>query len=291
MRFLVAVRSTTYSERTLDIGSTISDAFGADLSVVYVGDRPKELLSGGVRLARDAMMNWEILHPGVDVLRWAYRRLQDLEFIESAAPAIDPTNLVEDADRIRIIVPHVHGEKIRLIFREGNPVDQLKLETEYRDYILTIVGGGSRKSLTRQIVQFVDTSILFVKNFDPDWNYRLLLCVDDSQATKRAVVFAATVAQHFKTGVDVLTVSKTQRFGKGYRNAARWAQRYLDRQHIANNQQLETGDPASVIAEVAGTDHIIIMGKSKMNPLKAWLVSTKPAETVLKAHGPVILVK
>ena len=41
MRFLVAVRSSTYSQPTLDIGSTIADAFSADLSVVYAGDKPK----------------------------------------------------------------------------------------------------------------------------------------------------------------------------------------------------------------------------------------------------------
>ena len=216
MRFLVAIRSTTYSERTLQIGSQIANAFSADLSIVYVGDRPKELLSGGVNLARDALLNWEINHPGVDVLRWAYRRLQDWNFIDPSLEQFDPTNLVQDADRVRVILPHVSGEKIRLIFREGNPVDQLKKETEYRDYILTIVGGGSRKRLTRQLVQFVDTSILFVKNFDPEWKYKILLCVDDSQATKRAVVFGARVAQHFETPVDVLTVSKTERFGEGY---------------------------------------------------------------------------
>jgi len=291
VRFLVAVRSSTYSQPTLDIGSTIADAFSADLSVVYAGDKPKELLSGSVRLAGDALMNWDIPHPGVEVLRWAYRRLQERNFIDPSVVSFDPTNLVEDADRIRVIVPSVHGEKIRLIFREGDPVDQLKLETEYRDYILTIVGGGSRKRLTRQLVQFVDTSIMFVKNFDPGWNYKILLCVDDSRATKRAVVFAATVAKHFKTRVDLLTVSKNERFGEGYRGASRWAQRYLKRQSIPHEQLLITGDPPAVIAETAGSDHIIIMGKSKMNPLKAWLVSTKPAETVLKAHGPVILVK
>ncbi len=291
MRFLVAVRSSTYSERTLQIGSAVADAFSADLSVVYVGDKPRELLSGGVKLAGDALLNWEINHPGVDVLRWAYRRLQDWNFIDPSIEQFDSTNLVADADRIRVIVPHVHGEKISLIFREGDPVDQLRKETEDRDYVLTIVGGGSRKRLTRQLVQFVDTSILFVKNFDPDWNYKVLLCVDDSPATKRAVVFGSQVAQHFKGHVDLLTVSKTQRFGKGYRGAARWARRYLDRQHIPYEQHFKTGDPVTVFTDFAGADHIIIMGKSLMNPIKAFFKVTKPAKTVLKAHGPVMLVK
>jgi hypothetical protein len=65
----------------------------------------------------------------------------------------------------------------------------------------------------------------------------------------------------------------------------------LDRQQLPYEQHFKTGDPTSVFAETAGTDHIIIMGKSKMNPLKAWIKGTKPGDTVLKAHGPVILVK
>lgn len=291
MRFLVAVRSSTYSERTLQIGSAVANAFSADLSVVYVGDRPKELLADGVKLAGDALLNWDINHPGVEVLRWAYRRLQDWNFIDPSIEQFDPTNLVQDRDRIRVILPHVSGEKIRLIFREGDPVDQLRRETEYRDYILTIVGGGSRKRLTRDLIQFIDTSILFVKNFDPDWNYKILLCVDDSQATKRAVTFGARVAQNFKAFVDLLTVSKTQRFGRGYRGAARWARDYLERQNIPCEHYFRTGDPVTVFTEFAGTDHIIIMGKSRMNPLKAWFTGTKPTRTVLRAQGPVILVK
>jgi len=140
-----------------------------------------------VTLSRDAMLSWDIHHPGVEVLRWAYERLQEYEFVDPGEAPIDPNNLVADANRIRVVVPHTHGEKIRLIMREGDPVDQLKQETEYRDYVLTIVGGGSAKRLTNQLVQFIDTSLLFVKNFDPDWNYNLLLCFDDSRATRRAV--------------------------------------------------------------------------------------------------------
>lgn len=291
MRFLVAVRSSTYSERTLQIGSAVANAFSADLSVVYVGDRPRELVASGVKLASDALLNWDINHPGVEVLRWAYSRLQDWGFIDPSIEQFDPTNLVEERDQIRVILPHVSGEKIRLIFREGDLVDQLRKETEYRDYILTIVGGGSRKRLTRDLIQFVDTSILFVKNFDPDWNYKLLLCVDDSKATKRAVAFGARVAQNFKAFVDLLTVSKTQRFGKGYRGAARWACDYMKSQKIPCEHYFRTGDPVTVFTEFAGTDHIIIMGKSRMNPLRAWFAGTKPRETVLRAHGPVVLVK
>ncbi len=291
MRFLVAVSSTTYSERTLQIGSGIANAFSADLSVVYVGDPPKALLESGVSLARDAMLNWEIHHPGVDVLRWAYQRLQEYEFIDPAEEQIDPNNLVADTGRVRVVVPHTHGEKIRLIMREGDPVDQLKQETEFRDYQLTIVGGGSRRRLTRQLIQFIDTSLLFVKNFDPEGQYKLLLCVDNSQATRRAVIFCGTVARHLNTHVKLVTASKTRRFGSEYRAAAEWARRYLQRLKIPHSQYFITGDPAAVFVEEAGTDHIIIMGKSKMHPLKAWLMGTKPGDTLLKANCPVILVK
>ena len=291
MQFLVAVRSTTYSARTLQIGSSLAAGFSADLSIVYVGDRPKELLSEGVKLSRDTMLNWEIHHPGVEVLRWAYEKMQEFGMVDPDAGEFDPTNLVEDAGRVRVLVPQLHGEKIRLILREGDPVDQLKQETEFRDYILTVVGGGSRKRLTRQLVQFVDTSLLFVKNYDPDRDYKLLLCVDDSGATRRAVSFAARVARYLKAHIRVVTVSKTKRFGPGYQSAAKWAQRYLDKAGADYAHEYATGDPVSTFTALAGEDHIIIMGKSRKSPLAKFLTSSKPAKTVLKANAPVILVK
>jgi len=291
MQFMVAIGSKAYSEETLRVGSAIANAFAADLSVVYVGPKPKEMMSGGVILARDAMLNWNINHPGVDVLLWAYHQLQSYDFINSTIEQFDATNLVEDVGRIRVLVPHVHGEKIRLILREGDTLDQLKQETEFRDYLLAVVGGGQKPRLTRQLIQFVDTSIMFVKNFDPDWNYKLLLCVDDSYATRRAVMFCGRVAQHFKAHVNIVTASKTKRFGRGYRSAAEWALHYLERMEITCEQHFITGDPPTVFAEMAGADHIIIMGKSKWHPLKAWLKGTKPGDTVLKANCPAILVK
>ena len=291
MQFLVAVRSTTYSARTLQIGSSLAAGFSADLSIVYVGDRPKELLAEGVNLSRDTMLNWEIYHPGVEVLRWAYEKMQEFGMVDPESGEFDPTNLVEDAGRIRVLVPQLHGQKIRLIPREGYPVDQLKQETEFRDYILTVVGGGSRKRLTRQLVQFVDTSLLFVKNYDPDRDYRLLLCVDDSGATRRAVSFAARVARYLKAHIRVVTVSKTKLFGPGYQGAARWAQRYLDKAGADYSHEYATGDPVSTFTAMAGEDHIIIMGKSRKSPLVNFLTSSKPAKTVLKANAPVILVK
>ncbi|MCK4577238.1 MAG: hypothetical protein KAU50_00520 [Candidatus Marinimicrobia bacterium] len=291
MRFLVAISSPIYSERTLQIGSSIAEAFKAELSVVYVGDRPKALATGGVNLARDAMLNWDIHHPGVDVLRWAYSRLQEYEFIDADAEQFDPKDLVEDDGRLRVVVPHTHGEKIRLILREGDPVEELKQETNIRDYPLTIVGGGSRKRLTRQLIQFIDTSLLFVKNFDVDKKYKLLLCVDDSAATRRAVMFCGRVAQALDTEVMLVTASKTKGFGPGYSKAAAWAKRYMERLKIAHTQEFVTGDPATTFVRLAGSDHIIVMGKSKMHPLKAWLTGTKPGDTVLKADSPAILVK
>ncbi|MFC1481008.1 universal stress protein [Candidatus Neomarinimicrobiota bacterium] len=291
MRFLVAISSKEYSENTLRIGSDIADAFHADLSVVSVVPKPREILASGVELAQDAMLNWSIMHPGMENLNWAYERLQAYNFISHTDDTFDPRNLVTEGDRHRMVVAHVHGAKISLILREGEVLGELHKETEGRDYLLTIVGGGQKGRLTRQLIQFVDTSVMFVKNFDPDWKYRLLICVDDSKATKKAVVFGGRIAQELLMEVDLVTVSKTKIFGKEYRGAADWAARYFDRHQVAYKQHFITGEPSTVFADFAGSERLIIMGKSKMHPLKAWLAGTTPGDTVLKANCPVIIVK
>lgn len=291
MQFLVAIRSTTYSAPTLEIARLLAEGVQADLSVLYVGDRPNQLLGEGVSLARDAMVNWQIHHPGVEVLRWAYQVMQESNFIDPDHEGFNPTNLIEDTNRIRVVVPQVSDRKVRLILREGEPVDQLKNETDYRDYLLTVVGGGSRKKLTRKLVQFVDTSLLFAKNYSADKDYKLLLCVDDSGATRRAVAFAARISHFLEVDIKVLTVSKIKNFGEGYINAANWAMRYLDKAGVTYDHEFIVGDPVETFTSRAGDDHIIIMGKSRKNIIAKFFTSSKPAETVLHANAPVILVK
>ncbi|MFQ6608548.1 MAG: universal stress protein [Fidelibacterota bacterium] len=292
MKFLLAVGSKEYSEPTLDIGSRIARTFAADLSVVYVGTKPKEMFAGRVNLVFDSMAKWKIYHPGIDILHWAFDYLNSSGYLESKQTnGFNLENVVPENDYIRIILKGSYGRNVDLILREGEIIDELRREALREDYTLTIIGGSQKRSMAHDLLQYIPTSIFVVKNFDTECDYRLLLLVDDSKATRRAVRFGATIAANQGMTVDTLTVSKTKRFGSGYSRAAKAAGRFLKSKGIPHEQHFLTGDPVSTFVEFAGENHLMVMGASSQSPLKKFFLSSKPMLTLEKATAPILIVK
>jgi nucleotide-binding universal stress UspA family protein len=289
MKFLIAIKNTNdESKNILDIGCKIAGGFSADLTICYVGRQSKALIEGDVNLARFSMAEWNIYHPGLEILEWAFNILKENGFAPETE--FDVKNLVEENGRIRMVLPKTTDYQIRLVLREGELLSELNHEVKLGAFDIAIMGSPQNKRMTQKIAQFLDTSIFFVKNFNPNWNYKILLCVDDSRATKRAVIFSTRISKQFSADITSVTVSKTSFFGKGYRNAHLWAERYLERVNITFESKLLSGNPVDVFIEEAQEDHIIIMGKAKGNEIIKFVLGSKPIHTAQKANCPVLLV-
>ena len=289
MKFLIAIKNTNdESKNILDIGCKIAGGFSADLTICYVGRQSKALIEGDVNLARFSMAEWNIYHPGLEVLEWAFNILKENGFAPETE--FDVKNLVEENGRIRMVLPKTTDYQIRLVLREGELLSELNHEVKHGAFDIAIIGSPKRKRMIQKIAQFLDTSIFFVKNFNPSWNYKILLCVDDSRATKRAVIFSTRISKQFSADITSVTVSKTSFFEKGYRNAHLWAERYLKRVNITFESKLLSGNPVDVFIEEAQEDHIIIMGKAKGNEIIKFVLGSKPIHTAQKANCPVLLV-
>ena len=104
------------------------------------------------------------------------------------------------------------------------------------------------------------------------------------------MIFSAQISKQFSADITSLTVSKTSFFGKGYRNAHIWAERYLIRKEIPFESKLLNGNPVEVFVKEAGVDHIIIMGKAKGNEIIKFIFGSKPIHTAQQANCPVLLV-
>ena len=289
MKFLIAIKNiSNESKNILEIGCKIAEGFSADLTICYVGKKSKALIEGDVNLARLSMVEWNIYHPGLEVLEWAFNILKEKEFAPDTT--FDVQNLVEDKERIRLVLPKTTDYQIRLVLREGELLTELNKEVKQGTFDIAILGSPKRKRMTQKIAQFLDTSIFFVKNFNPSWDYKILLCVDDSRATKRAVILSTRISKQFSADITSVTVSKTSFFGKGYRNAHIWAERYLKRQNITFESRFLSGNPVDVFINEAGENHIIIMGKAKGNEIIKFVLGSKPIHTAQRANCPVLLV-
>ena len=289
MKFLITIKNKeNESRKVLEIGCRIAQGFSADLTICYVGKKSKALIEGDVNLARKSLAEWNIYHPGLDVLEWAFNILKEKDFTGNAKFNVE--NLVENNGRIRMVLPKTKDYQIHLVLREGELLSELNKEVKRGEFDIAIVGSPHSKRMTHQLAQFLDTSIFFVKNFNPSWDYNILLCVDDSRATKRAVILSTRISEQFSAEINNVTVSKTTFFGTGYRNAHQWAERYLKRRGVPFTSTLLSGNPVDEFVRKAGDNHIIILGKSKRNEIIKFIRGSKPIHTAQRANCPVLLV-
>ena len=294
MKFLLAVSSREYSADTLRLGTRVAMMFGAALTVAYVGRKPHEMHATQINMARDNLSRWKIYHPGVDVLHWAFEEIQTLCPLESGIreSSFDPDQFVKEDDRYRFILPKSVDCPVDLILREGEIITELREELLDDQYDLTIIGAsrGKRKK-AHDLLQYLPCSVFVVQNLDLERDYKILLLVDDSDATKRAVNFGATIAQQMGYPIRTLTVSKTRRFGPGYSGAAEAAREALQAQGLEPEQFFLTGDPVNTFVEFAGEDHILVMGASSQNPLRKLFRGSKPIQTLKRSNAPILIVK
>ena len=294
LKFLTAVSSPEYSQSTLKIGALISSIFEASLGVAFVGDRPSELHGSSVNLTRKNLDKWNIIHPGLEVLEWALEELKSYapDHEELANASFDPDNVIEEDGRVRVILPPTRGDRLELILREGELVNQLRQEIRLEGYDLAIIGGSQNtQRRAHSLIQYLPSSIFVLQKFNPDKQYKLLLLVDDSKATAKSVEWGALIASKLNWPVRTLTVSKTRRFGPGYQGAADKAKAYFEERGVEVEQFFLTGDPVRTFVEFAGSDHMIIMGASSMNPLKQFLFGSKPIKTLEKTNVPILIVR
>ena len=104
MKFLIAIKNKEdESKNIIEIGCKIAEGFAADLTICYVGKKSKALIEGDVNLARKSLAEWNIYHPGLEVLEWAFNILKEKNFTGDIE--FNVNNLVENNERIRIILP------------------------------------------------------------------------------------------------------------------------------------------------------------------------------------------
>ncbi len=294
MKILIAVSSKEYSGPTLDVGMNIARALKASTTIVDVGQKISEFSSKDVSLANELMESWDLDRPGVDVLEWAYTYLAENKFIESQTiEAGFPKNLLVESgsNRAEVYLKGSVVENLNLILRNGDIIEELRDEVQTYNYDVTIIGGSGKRSMAHDLIQYIDSSIFIVNNFNVKQDYRILLAVDDSSGTAKAVKYGVRVAQAFGIDVDLVTISRDDHFGEGYKNASARAVKLMRRSGVAAETLFKVGEPVNTIVEIAGNNHIIIMGASTQSPIAKFFMGSKPLNVIEACKCPVLIVK
>jgi nucleotide-binding universal stress UspA family protein len=247
-----------------------------------------------VSLANELMETWDIDRPGVDVLEWAFAYLLQNKFIENRTTSDEfPKNLLieNDSGRAEVLLKGSAVENLSLILRSGDIIKELRDEVDAYEYDLTIIGGSAKRSMSHDMIQYINSSIFVVNNFNKTINYKILLAVDDSPGTKKAVKFGVRVAQAFGIKVQIITVNEHETFKESNKKSSENASKMMRRCGVEAETKFEIGKPAEKIIELAGEDHIIIMGASTQSPIAKFFVGSKPLNVMQNSNCPILIVK
>ena len=294
MKILIAVSSKKYSKPTLTVGMNVARAFKASTTIVDVGNKINEFSMKDVVMAQERVENWNIDRPGVDVLEWAFGYLAKNNFIEkNDIDAGFPKNTLVDtgSNRSEVYLKGTVCDNVNLIIRNGNVIDELKEEVQKFFYDVTIIGGSQRDNMSHDLIQYIDSSIFVVNNFDLNKKYKILIAVNDSPNNRKAIKYGVRIAQAFGVSVEAITISKTDHFGEGYKKAVKWCKKLLRRSNILFNHKFLTGDASFIINKEASDNRIIVMGSSTKNPLLKFIAGSKPLEVMKNCNCPILIVK
>ena len=295
MKILIGISSKEYSGPTLEVGMRIARTLKSSTTILDVGKKISEFSYKDVSLANELMESWDLDRPGVDVLEWAYNYLEKNQFIESNKNKAEFSKnlLIDKGDgRAEVFLKGTAVENLSLILRNGDIIEELRDEVQSFEYDVTIIGGSSgKRSMAHDLIQYIDSSIFIVNNFNSDQSYRILLAVDDSPGTAKAVKFGVRIAQAFDIQVDIITISSNGNISKKSKKASTRAEKMMRRSGVIAKAIFSSGELEKTLVETAGDDHIIIMGTSSQSPLTKFFLGSKPLNVMKKCNCPMLIIK
>ena len=294
MKILIAIGSKHYSEPTLNLGMKVAEAFKAKTTIIDVGKKVSEFSSQLVELAQDQMESWDFDPPGVDVLEWAFNYLSknsliDAKQIETGFPK---NRLIDDGeDRKLVYLSGTVCEDVNLILRHGEIITELREEVQFGKYDVTIVGKSQKRNMSHDLIQYINSSILVVNEYDDENFNRVLLPVDNFPGSMKAAKYAIRVAISYDVGIDILNVlDENESKNEDSSNVSKII-KLIRRSGVDHKYIKEDGDPVEKIIEKSNNDKIIVMRASNMSPIKRYFRGSKPLSVMNSCNVPILIVK
>ena len=294
MKILIAIGSKRYSKPTLHLGMKVAQAFNAKTTIIDVGEKISEFSSQLVELAQDQMESWDFDQPGVDVLEWAFNYLSDNSLIDSKQieTGFPKNKLIDDGeDRKLVYLSGTVCEDVNLILRNGDIISELREEVQYGGYDVTILGKSQKRNMSHDLLQYINSSILVVNQYNDEKFTRVLLPVDGSPGTMKAAKYGIRVAISYNIGIDILTVMDNNGSNKEGSLKISKVTKLIRRSGINYTHLQEQGNPVEKIIEKANDDKIIVMGASNMSPIKRYFKGSKPLSVMNRCNVPILIVK
>ena len=293
MKILIAIGGKEFSKPTLDLGMKIANSFKSSTTIAYVGKKISQFSEKDVSVVHQNLDDRELYRPGIRTLEWAYDFLISKQYIEEKdANKFDDYLLVdEENSRMKVLLKGQQSDKIDLIMRTGEIIEQLKDEVETNKHDITIIGGGGNKGIHQKLVQFIDSSVFVVKNYSVNKRYKILLPVNDSKGSDMAIETAINFAKSYKLNVEIVSVPEAKKSNEEVEKILRKTKEKFLKNNINASTKLIDGSPVKSIVDYAKDDSIVILGVSPKNPVMKYFFGSKPLSIAQKCNCPVLITK
>ena len=293
MKILIAIGGREYSKPTLDLGMKIANSFKSSTTIAYVGKKISQFSEKDVSVVHQNLDERELYRPGIRTLEWAYDFLISKEYIqEKVANKFDDYLLVdEENSRMKVLLKGQQSDKIDLIMRTGEIIEQLKNEVETNNHDITIIGGGGNTGIHQKLIQFIDSSVFVVKNYSVKKKYKILLPVNDSKGSDMAIETAINFAKSYKLNVEIVSVPEDNKPIDEVENILKKTKEKFSKNRIRTSTKLIDGTPVNSIIDYAKDNSIIILGVSPKNSIMKYFFGSKPLSIAQKCNCPVLITK
>ena len=293
MKILIAIGGREFSKPTLDLGMKIANSFKSSTTIAYVGKKISQFSEKDVSVVHQNLDDRELYRPGIRTLEWAYDFLISKKYIEEKdSNKFDDYLLVdEENSRMKVLLKGQQSDKIDLIMRTGEIIEQLKDEVETNKHDITIIGGGGNKGIHQKLVQFIDSSVFVVKNYSVSKKYKILLPVNDSKGSDMAIETAINFAKSYKLNVEIVSVPEGKKSIEEVEKIVNKTKETFLKNRIKTTTKLIDGPAVSSIVNYAKDDSIVILGVSPKNPIMKYFFGSKPLSIAQKCNCPVLITK
>lgn len=293
MKILIAIGGREFSKPTLDLGMKIANSFKSSTTIAYVGKKISQFSEKDVSVVHQNLDDRELYRPGIRTLEWAYDFLISKKYIEEKdSNKFDDYLLVdEENSRMKVLLKGQQSDKIDLIMRTGEIIEQLKDEVEINKHDITIIGGGGNKGIHQKLVQFIDSSVFVVKNYSVNKKYKILLPVNDSKGSDMAIETAINFAKSYKLNVEIVSVPEGKKSIEEVEKILKETKEKFSINRIKTTTKLIDGSAVNSIVNYAKDDSIVILGVSPKNPIMKYFFGSKPLSIAQKCNCPVLITK
>jgi nucleotide-binding universal stress UspA family protein len=293
MKILIAIGGKEFSKPTLDLGMKIANSFKSSTTIAYVGKKISQFSEKDVSVVHQNLDDRQLYRPGIRTLEWAYDFLISKKYIEATnTNKFDDYLLVdEENSRMKVLLKEQHSDKIDLIMRTGEIIEQLKDEVEVNKHDITIIGGGGNKGLHNKLIQFIDSAVFVVKNYSVNKEYKILLPVNDSEGSEKAIDTAINFAISYKLKVEIVAVYEGKKSQEKTDKLLLKTKNKFVKNKINASTKILDGPTVNAIVNHAKDDSIIILGVSPKNPIMKYFFGSKPISIAQKCNCPVLITK